>query len=155
MRKYVILLVALGLFGLSAMADAPGFGFEEYKAMMKGFLNAIGVDDRYMTHLLSCLTDQKSVENRFVENLNKIDRGNFKNLPLLAHNLADLYEGIIMSIVEIDLCAEENSESAVVGSSGVAGTPTSAKPAAKPRMARSPPASAVSHVSPAVEPSLT
>ena len=86
------------------------FGFKEYKDMMKGLLLGIGIADKHMDHLLSCLTDQKSLEVHFVETMDKIDKLDFSNLPLTAELFADLYEGIIMSIVEIDLCSKDNDD---------------------------------------------
>lgn len=88
----------------------PGFDFKDYKEMMHGFLLGIGILEKHMDHLLSCLTDQKSLEVKFVETMDKIDKLDFSNLPLTAELFADLYETIIMSIVEIDLCSKDNDE---------------------------------------------
>ena len=89
---------------------APSFDFKDYKEMMHGFLLGIEIAEKYMDHLLSCLTDQKSLEVHFVEAMDKIDKLDFSNLPLTAELFADLYEVIIMSIVEIDLCSKDNDD---------------------------------------------
>jgi hypothetical protein len=88
----------------------PGFDFKDYKEMMHGFLLGIEIAEKYMDHLLSCLTDQKSLEVKFVEIMDKIDKLDFSNLPYTAELFADLYEVIIMSIVEIDLCSKDNDD---------------------------------------------
>jgi len=109
MNKYVIIFTFSLLMGLG-MSSQVGFEYKDYKEVMKGFLLGIGVQDKYLDHLLSCLTDQKDVEVRFIETIDKIDRLDFNNLPLTAELFADLYDIIIMSVVEIDLCANENEE---------------------------------------------
>ncbi len=116
MNKYVILLaVAMLAFFGSCGTQAPqskivGFGFPEYKDMMHGFLLGITVEEKYTDHLLNCLTDQKKLEVQFVETMDKIDKLDFTNLPLTAELFVTLYDGLIMSIVEIDLCANENDD---------------------------------------------
>ena len=105
MNKYVIIFTLTLLIGLS-----KGFEYKDYKEVMRGFLMGIGVKEMYLDHLLGCLTDQKDVEVKFIETLDKIDRLDFTNLPATAELFADLYDIVIMSVVEIDLCANDNDE---------------------------------------------
>ena len=110
MNKYAIVL-ALAILATCGRCNEPtsfGFGYEEYKLMIRGFLIGITVEEGYLDHLLSCLTDQKNLEVRFVETMDKIDKLDFSNLPLTAALFSELYDIIIMSVVEIDLCSNEN-----------------------------------------------
>lgn len=110
MNRYVIVGVLVLLTAFAKAEPVVGFGYEEYKAVMKGFLTGIMIDEKYLPHLLSCLTDRKDLEVKFVETMNKIDRLDFTNLPLTAELFAELFDTLIWSVVEIDLCAEENSD---------------------------------------------
>jgi len=92
------------------LSTVGGFSYEEYKLMMRGFLIGLGVPDQFLDHLIGCLTDQKSLEVMFVETMDKIDKLDFSNLPLTAALYVDLYEVVITSIVEIDLCSTPNDE---------------------------------------------
>ena len=87
-----------------------GFGFPEYKEMIHGFLLGITVDEKYMEHLLKCLSDQKDLEVRFVETMDKIDKLDFTNLPLTADLFVTIYDILTMSVVEIDLCSDPNDD---------------------------------------------
>jgi hypothetical protein len=109
MKNYaIVLVVATLMFGQSACL---GFGFPEYKEMIHGFLTNIGVDEKYMTHLLGCLTDQPNLEVKFVELMDRIDKLDFTNLPLTAELFSSVYYDIItMSVVEIDLCSNPNDD---------------------------------------------
>lgn len=108
MNKYVFIFA---LLVLTPFASAKfGFGFEEYKTMMKGFLLGLTIEEKYMDHLLSCLTDRRSLEVHFVEVMDKIDKLDFSNLPLTAELYVELYDVLTASVVEIDMCAEENEE---------------------------------------------
>ncbi len=99
------------LLVLTPLASAKlGFGFEDYKTMMRGFLLGLTVDEKHLDHLLSCLTDRKTLEVRFVETMDKIDKLDFTNLPLTAELFVELYDVVTVSIVEIDLCAKDNEE---------------------------------------------
>jgi len=110
MNKYVIIFTLAILAGYSVATKPLGFGFEEYKLVMNGFLLGIGVPDSYMATLLACLTDQKHLEMDFVETMDKIDKLDFTDLPLTAELFSKLFDGLTMSIVEIDLCAPDNEE---------------------------------------------
>lgn len=105
---FILLVTLVTSYGFAV--PSLNFGFKEYKEMMNGYLLGIGIAEKYMDHLLGCLTDQKHLEVDFVELMDKIDKLDFTNLPLTAERFADLYEVLIMSIVEIDLCANDNDD---------------------------------------------
>ncbi len=107
MRTYVIVLAILALTPTLVSAS---FGFEEYKQMFRGFLLGISVQEKHLTKLLSCLIDRKTLEVRFVEIMDKIDKLDFTNLPLTAQLFVELFDVITIGVVEIDLCAEANDE---------------------------------------------
>ena len=90
-------VILLSLLFLSSVAKCEiksksvgAFTFKEYKEMMGGFLLGITVEQKYLDHLLSCLTEDRSLESRFVQLMDKIDKLDFQNLPLTATLFADL-----------------------------------------------------------------
>lgn len=113
MRNLFLIFLGFALLLPASFAGSPSFpsfNYTDYKDMIRGFLLGIGVRENYLDHLLGCLSESKRQEAEFVDLMNKIDVLDFKNMPLTTDLFVQLYQVIVISIVEIDICAKDEPE---------------------------------------------
>lgn len=97
----VITLLFLASFG------ECDFGHKEHSDVMRGYLLGLTVKQADLEHLISCFHEDRAGRVSFTLLMDKIDKIDYKNLPLVAETFTKLLTVLKRDIIAIDLCTQQ------------------------------------------------